>query len=419
MKNGSSWNRREFIAKPAALIAATQLLGHSDLLFGEAAITPPSTSKTTHKNIERTLGKTGITLPIVSMGVMNADVPGLLNRSYELGVRHFDTAARYQQGRNEEMVGRVIKEMGVRDKVVVATKILRPGSARGRGPQSEASYSPAQVKAHFLQEFEASSKRLQMDHVDILYNHACDSEPDVNSEGALEALTSLKKQGRVRFIGVSSHQPEMALKQAMKFGVYDVVLITINYTMANDQGLLSTIDEAAKKGIGIVAMKTQAGGAMRPDPKLGKPLTPASQTALLKWVLQHDAITTAIPGYTTYEQLEQNFSVASNLAYTSEERQFLAGKEVAAAQFCRQCGECRPDCPLGVNIPQLMRSHMYAVQYANYALAADTMAALPKNRGIAACDGCESCQANCRNSVDIAMKIRQLKEISSIGRLSV
>jgi predicted aldo/keto reductase-like oxidoreductase len=255
--------------------------------------------------------------------------------------------------------------------------------------------------------------------VDILYNHGADSEAEINSEGVLEALTTLKKEGKVRFIGVSSHQPEMALKEAMKLGVYDLVLTTINYTMATDEGLLKTIDEAAQKGIGIVAMKTQAGGAMRPDPKLGKPLVPASQTALLKWVLRHKAITTSIPGYTTYEQLEQNFSVAPDLAYTPEEREFLSGNNVAAeAQFCRQCGQCRADCPFGVDIPRLMRSHMYAVQYSQHGLAAETMAAIASGKGLAACDSCKSCAAKCRNSVNIAWKIQNLKNLSSTGSLN-
>src|SRR5208337_2691153 len=83
--------------------------------------------------LQRTLGKTGLTLPIVSMGVMNADVPGLLRRAYELGIRHFDTAAAYQQGRNEEMVGKVIKDLGVRDKVTITTKELMRGADHGLG----------------------------------------------------------------------------------------------------------------------------------------------------------------------------------------------------------------------------------------------------------------------------------------------
>jgi len=224
----------------------------------------------------------------------------------------------------------------------------------------------------------------------------------------------------LRFIGVSSHSPEMALKQAMKLGVFDVVLIQFNYTMANDPSLMKTIDDAAKMGIGIVAMKTQAGGTKRPDPKLGKPLTPASQTALLKWVLRHESITTAIPGYTDYGQIDQNITVASNLNYSPEELEFVSDKKnVADAQFCRQCGQCRADCPLGIDIPQLMRSHMYTVQYGNHALAAETLAAIQRGKGLVACDNCETCQATCRNSVNIAQKIQLLKEISSIGRMSV
>jgi uncharacterized protein len=412
-----SWNRRDFIIKPVAGLAACHLLGEFNSLLGQAPAmqTPVPTSS---RVICRTLGRTGITLPIVSMGVMNADVPGLIKRSYELGVRHFDTAAHYQQGRNEQMVGSMIKEMGVRDKVTIATKILRPNF--GPSGSQARTHTAAEVKSHFLEAFAACQKRLQMKSVDILYNHACDTESEINSEGAIEALAQLKKEGKTRFIGVSSHQPELALKLATKSGAYDVVLITYNYTMAHDQGLLKAIDEAAKSGIGIVAMKTQSGGRARPNPNDARSLPAESQTAMLKWVLQHESITTAIPGYTRYEHLEQNFSVASNLTLTPEERDFLGDKRtVAEAQFCRQCGECRGDCPQGVNIPVLMRSHMYAVQYSNRGLAGDTLATLAQGKGLSTCSSCDMCKANCRNSVDIAMKIRHLKELSASGELTV
>jgi len=418
MKNLHPWTRRDFIAKPAAFFAASHLLGGARFLFGQSKGTEAPASAP--EPIRRSLGKTGISLPIVSMGVMNADVPGLVRRSYDVGMRHFDTAAEYQQGRNEQMVGAMIKEMGVRDKVTISTKVLRPGFGRRSGQAQTQTFSPAEVNAHFKEVFAGSLQRLQMDHVDILYNHAADTEADISSEGALEAMTALKKEGKARFLGVSSHQPERALKLAMKLGVYDVVLIAFNYTVADDEELRKTIDEAASQGIGIVAMKTQAGGRNRPDSKLGKPLVPASQTALLKWVLNHKSITTAIPGFTTYEQLEQNFSVASNLSYTPEERAFLFDKNaVAEAQFCRQCGQCIPDCPHSVNIPQLMRTHMYAMQYSNLPLATETLAAIGIGKGLENCDKCETCRANCRNSVNIARKIQHLKEISSSGMLRV
>jgi hypothetical protein len=111
----NEWNRREFIVKPILWAGAARVIGKTDVLLA-------STIDKAGPILQRTLGKTGITLPVVSMGVMNADIPGLIRRSYELGIRHFDTAAVYQQGRNEEMVGTVIKELGVRDKVIVSIK---------------------------------------------------------------------------------------------------------------------------------------------------------------------------------------------------------------------------------------------------------------------------------------------------------
>jgi len=142
------------------------------------------------------------------------------------------------------------------------------------------------------------------------------------------------------------------------------------------------------------------------------PSVTGSPTALLKWVLRHESITTAIPGYTTYDQMEQNFSVAYNLDYTPAEQEFISNKKnVAEAQFCRQCGQCVADCPNGVKIPLLMRTHMYALQYKDHWLARDTMASIAAGKGLDACANCDHCQAQCRHQVDIAHKIQRLKEI--------
>ena len=214
--------------------------------------------------IQRTLGKTGLTMPVVSMGVMNADIPGLLRRSYELGIRHFDTAAGYQRRRNEEMVGSVIKELGVRQEVIIATK----QHMRNRPPNA------AEAKRQFMDGVEASLRRLQMDHVEILYYHAVDSVEDARADGPLEALQTLKKQGKTRFIGLSTHKTSEILPEAMRQNVFDVFLVTLNYSMAHDKEMLNMIERASKSGIGIVAMKTQAGGTAKPDAR--KPETIAA-----------------------------------------------------------------------------------------------------------------------------------------------
>jgi predicted aldo/keto reductase-like oxidoreductase len=141
-------------------------------------------------------------------------------------------------------------------------------------------------------------------------------------------------------------------------------------------------------------------------------LPAASQTALLKWVLNHDFVTTAIPGFSTYEHLEQDFTVARDLSYTDDEKRFLADKAfVAQAEFCQQCGQCREDCPKQVDVPKLMRAHMYAVQYGNRDMARYTLANLGSGQGIEACRSCEKCSATCRNVVNIGGKIEHLKQL--------
>jgi len=401
VKNRNEWNRREFIVKPLALAGAAGILGRTDLLFAN----PPTKTTAPGSVLRRTLGKTGLTLPVVSMGVMNADIPGLLRRAYELGIRHYDTAAGYQQGRNEEMVGQVIKEMGIREKVTIATK----EAVRDR----DRKLNTADGKARFIENMEKSLKRLQMDYVDILFYHAMDSVDNARSEGPLEALRTLKKEGKTRFIGVSTHKTVDVISEAIRMEMFDVVLVALNCTMAHDAGILSTIERAAKSGIGVMAMKTQAGGSVRPDIRLPQPLPPASQTALLKWVLNHDFVTTAIPGFSTYEHLEQDFSVAANLAYTEEEKTFLADESFTAqAQFCQQCGECREACPKRVEVPALMRSHMYALQYGNTDMARTTLAGIPAGKGLEACRSCEACSVACRNSVQVARKIGELKALT-------
>jgi len=177
MCNKPDWNRREFIVKPIVWAGAAGMLARTGFLLGESA-----PAAVTGSVLQRTLGKTGIQLPVVSMGVMNADIPGLLRRAYELGIRHFDTAAVYQQGRNEEMVGSVIKELAVRNTVTISTK--QP-VRNYRQPDSE-------VKKRFIEGVEASLQRLQMDHVDILYYHAADSADAAKAQGPLPALVAFR-----------------------------------------------------------------------------------------------------------------------------------------------------------------------------------------------------------------------------------
>jgi len=400
-ENNSDYSRREFLSRSSIGLASAGFVGVSgNLMLGK-------NSKLSSKNAQkevifRTLGKTGIKVPIVSMGVMNANNPEIVKQSYEAGVRLFDTAEGYQGGRNEEMVGSVIKQLGVRDKVIITTKIAEPRSRGRRGGGTQ--MSKEQVRDAYLSSFDGCLRRLQMDYVDVLMIHNVTSAETINNPGVMEAFEILKNQKKTRFAGISAHPPtDFVLNEIVRTGFYDVVIIQFNFTMADDKALLNAIKNAAEKGVGLIAMKAFAGGPRRYRGEM-------NYTAMLKWVLQHEQITTAIPGYVNFDEMKESFSVVSNLEYTPEEKKFIGDENIKSGmEFCRQCSECVVTCPKNVDIPTLMRTHMYAARYSNFYQARTTLDEIPPEFSLKACASCVSCTARCSNSVNIAQNIDELK----------
>jgi predicted aldo/keto reductase-like oxidoreductase len=360
------------------------------------------------KIITRGLGNTGIELPIVSMGVMNANNPEVVRASIESGIRHLDTAAYYQGGNNEKMVGKVISEMGVRDDVVIATKIYTPNMRRGDKPED--------TRRKMLGQMDECLSRLGMDHVDILYVHVVESREFVLDETVHETMEEIRKKGKTRFTGISTHKNmHEVIGAATDSGNYDIVLTAINFTMADDSKLLSEIERAAGKGIGIVAMKTQSGGRRFPLPEGTEDYESSTiNTAALKWVLRNENITTAIPGYTTLEHMREDFSVAYDLEYTEREKSLIRDCNVKVGLgFCKQCDSCVESCPYGVDIPSLMRTHMYAAQYSNFDQARRTLLGIEKGSGLDVCELCAGCKVRCPHRVDVAGRITELRTIYS------
>lgn len=401
------FSRREFLSKSISGIASIGLLGISGKALSSSENVDLNMDSD-KKIIYRTLGRTGIRLPVVSMGVMNAFNPELVIKSYEIGVRHFDTAANYLRGRSEEMVGNAIKELNVRDKVIIATKAL---TARQRREMN-----PKQAKEAFLNITAESLKRLKTDYIDILYFHGVDNVEDLKNPGIREAMLLLKEQKKARFIGFSTHREIACLNEAANSGFFDVVLTSFNYALSQEHELFEAIKKMASKGIGIIAMKTQCTQYFH---RLELPTElhkyykgKILHTAVLKWVLRNENITTAIPGYTNFQQMEEDFSVAYDLEYTPEEKQFLEDRGIKLAlAYCHQCKRCIPTCPNQVDIPALMRIHMYAACYSNFYQARDVLDSIPKEQSFQRCKSCNTCKAICVNHINIAHRIDELKAI--------
>jgi uncharacterized protein len=405
-------NRRNFLGNTSKQLVVLGLAGLANTTLSASKSEHNETRKpliNSPDNLQfRVLGKTGIKTPVVSMGVMNANNPSLLKGAWDKGIRHFDTAWNYQNGNNEKMVGTVLRELKVRrEDVTVATKTLLPGPMTGK-----------EAKELFLKRFDESMARLRMDYVDILYYHMPQGLDQINDPYILEAFNELKEKKRIKFTGFSTHSDWPSLvTDAANHKFYDVILLSYNYAMYNDQRIFDAIKKAYEAGIGLVAMKTQCqqGWYKQELPSDQQKFYSENNmnTALLKWVLKNEYITTAIPGFTSFDQLNEDIAVAYDLTYTKEEEAFLKNKDVKLAiqSVCRQCGQCVPSCPQSVDIPNLMRTHMYSMSYGNPLMAKQTLAQIQTGRGLDNCSNCGKCISQCQYRVPIAARIKDLMDI--------
>lgn len=263
--------RRRFLTRGIAGLAGAALVPPPTI-----KLSPPKTVLRKGQFIHRILGNTKIELPIISMGVMNADNPNLVAAALDAGIVHLDTAWYYQRGRNEEMVGRVIKGRP-RESYVIATKIWEPKDNR------TGEFLPDSSEDRYIKKCEVSLSRLNLEYVDILYSHDIAVKKAVMFEPYLDALVKLKKEGKTRFIGVSTHrnEPEV-IRAAMASGVYDVVLTSYNFKQTHHLEIAKAAAEAAKSGLGIVGMKAIAGFVYN----IGKEVQ-VNAKAALKWAMQN------------------------------------------------------------------------------------------------------------------------------------
>jgi aryl-alcohol dehydrogenase-like predicted oxidoreductase len=336
----------------------------------------------------RSLGKTGLKVTAVSMGVMNCSDPAVLLRAYDLGINFYDTADCYMHGRNEEMVGKAFE--GNRKKVFIQTKVHAHDEKKMRAS------------------VERSLRRLRTDYIDVLVWHGHSSPDQVSDPKLFEFMSKMKKEGKVRFTGFSAHTRMAALlKEAAKSNLHDVALVSYNFTHSKE--LEEAVALAAGAGIGIVAMKTQAGGYKK-EKMAG--LNP--HQAALKYVLRDRNLSAAVPGVTTIEQIEECAAVMgaslskNNFEELKQYHSFLQGK------ICTLCGGCSGECPYGVARSDLLRAVMYHEGYGNDTLAKDSLQMIAK-KDLDRCSECQSCSVICRKGIDMKTQIKTTQELMILG----
>jgi len=352
--------------------------------------------------IVRTLGRTGLRIPVVSMGVMNADNPAVVQAALEAGITFLDTAWGYQRGQNEKMIGQVVAGRA-RDSFMIATKI--PGPNRDRSLQG---LDGAPLEQAFLAKFDESLGRLGLDHVEILYLHNNSAPEHVQNPVIIGALQKVKKAGKARFVGITTHSNEPAvIRAAVGTKGYDVILTSYNFRQDHRDEMRQAVAEAAAAGLGVVAMKTQAGAYWDKEKQ-----QPINMKAALKWVLNDPNVTTAIPGFTTFDQLKEDFSVVSDITLTAQDLKDLRLGETVAGLYCQQCGQCLAGCSKGLPIPDLMRGYMYAYGYRNLQAAHELVGSL--DLGADPCGSCAACRAVCAKGFDIADRVKDISRLRAV-----
>jgi len=296
------FTRRNFFKTSAA--AAAGYLALKNKAFTEFFSSPAIAS-----NIKlpfRVLGNTGYKVGLFSLGGQaTLETPGkesesikIINRAIDLGVNYIDTAAAYGRGVSETYIGKVMKDR--RTEVFLATKT------------HDRSYDGS------MNLLEKSLKQLQTDRIDLWQLHNVRTESDLQkifaSDGAIKAFEKARKDGIVKFLGITGHYDPFVLAKGINDYNFDCILMALN---AADKHNASFIDNllpiAVRKNMGIIGMKIPARG------RIFKQGGISTMKQAMEYVLTLP-VSTVIVGISTLNELEENIRIIKNFKYLTEKQ---------------------------------------------------------------------------------------------------
>lgn len=312
---------------------------------------------------EITLGSTGITTRQNAFGALPIQrddkdtAVAILRRAYEGGMTFFDTARAYSD--SEEKVGEAFH--GMREKVYIATK------------------TAAKTPEQFWEQLETSLRMLQTDYIDLYQFHCvgqCYKPGD--GTGMYECMLEAKAQGKIRHIGVTAHNIEIAM-ECVQSGLYETMQFPFSYLSSDKE--IALVQACKEANMGYIAMKGLAGGLIH-DSK-----------AAMAFMTQFDNVL-PIWGVQRMSELEEWLAFMDETPeYTDEIRAFVEKEKLElAGDFCRGCGYCMP-CPVGIQINNCARMSLMLRRAPSKAwLTKEMQAEMMK---IENCLHCGSCASKC------------------------
>jgi predicted aldo/keto reductase-like oxidoreductase len=396
-RRSRTMGRREFI-KTGALAGLG--VGLATLACSASASIPPVPRVRRYS----LLGRTGMKISDISFGAdrLISREEDLVRHAFDLGINYFDTAETYRGGDSEIALGNALR--GKRDRVFLTSKTLAPADAG---------------KEAMMQGLEGSLRRLQTDHVDVYFNHAVNDVERLKNPEWYEFAGTAKKQGKIRFTGVSGHAGHLTqcLDYALDSGKFDVILCAYNFgqdphfyqrflsdfdMVARQPELPRVIEKARQRGVGVVVMKTLMGARlndMRPFQRGGATFAQAA----FRWVLSNPNVDALIVSMTSRASIDEYLGASGARAAREEDLPLLwRYARLNSTSYCRHaCDACDGVCPAGVAIADVMRTRMYAVDYGDLRMAREEYAMITRNA--AACLSCTAkpCAGACPHGLKI------------------
>ena len=303
----------------------------------------------------RRLGRTGWEVSDIVLGtgrIRGEDGERIARHAIDRGVNYFDTSPDYSAAGSEQAMGRAIK--GVRDQLFIATKFCMP---TGHLPSG----TPV---AGYKDAVEASLRRLGTDYVDLCHIHSCDEVERLMDPNAHEAFDRLKQEGKVRFLGVSSHTPNLVqvANTAIDSGRFDVIMLAYHYGLWAPMGEIIS-RASGEQDMGVVAMKTLKGAKHHGLAGFREEADSYSQAAL-RWVLSNRDVSCAVISFFELQHVDE-YLRASGSAIEIRDLAILEkyDREILGSYCSPHCGACLASCNEGLPIHDLLRYRMYFEDY--------------------------------------------------------
>jgi hypothetical protein len=369
-KDSNNLSRRSFIKSAGAAGLGTALAPLAG--SGSARAATPTATGTPGDMPTRPFGRSGITVPILSLGGM-FDIPSnqtMLKQAIRWGVTYWDTAHVYMSGRSEAGIGQYFNRYPQdREKIFLVTK------STSRSPRG------------LSRDLETSLTRMNIDRVDLFFVHAI-RDADVMDRSIQEWAQEQKAEGRIRLIGFSTHSNmEQCLLDGAKLNWIDGIMMTYNYRLMHEKKMKQAVDACVAAGIGLTAMKTQGGGTVGTETDQELKLAGrfvqkgfSDKQAKLKAVWENPQISAICSQMPTMSILMANIAAAvDRTALTDNDRRYL--HDYARETFSHYCAGCTRICEEAVagKVPvgDVMRYLMYARGYGETHDARGRFAAIP------------------------------------------